>query len=84
MDAFTGMEQKQLKSMKGLSVGFILAPNFTLIALSGFLAVLRQASDVGDKSRQVMCRWTIMQKALVRGLTNLLSIICVENTLILP
>ncbi len=64
MDPFTVMEPKQLKSGKDLSIGFILAPKFTLIALSGFLAVLRQASDVGDKSRQIMCRWTIMQKDL--------------------
>jgi transcriptional regulator GlxA family with amidase domain len=64
MESLTAMETTHLKSGKGLSVGFILAPHFTLIALSGFLAVLRQASDVGDKSRQVLCHWTIMQKDL--------------------
>ena len=31
-----------------------------MIALSGFLEVLRQASDVGDKSKQVRCAWTVM------------------------
>jgi transcriptional regulator GlxA family with amidase domain len=65
MTIFDALEQ----SIKGrqaskLSFGFLLAPDFTMIALSGFLAVLRQASDVGDKSKQVRCSWTIMGKDL--------------------
>lgn len=48
-----------------LSVGFILVPDFTLIAFSGFLAVLRQAADGGDGSRQVYCTWTVMSKSMV-------------------
>lgn len=45
-----------------LSVGFVLVPNFTLIAFSGFLAVLRQAADAeGDRLRHD-CTWTVMSK----------------------
>jgi len=47
-----------------LSVGFILVPEFTLIAFSGFLEVLRQAADEGDRSRQVHCTWTVMSRDL--------------------
>jgi transcriptional regulator GlxA family with amidase domain len=43
-----------------LSVGFLLARNFTLTPLSSFLDVLRLAADEGDSSRQVHCRWTVM------------------------
>lgn len=47
-----------------LSVGFILVSDFTLIAFSGFLEVLRQAADEGDRSRQVNCSWTVMSRDL--------------------
>jgi len=53
-----------MRKNTSLSVGFILVPEFTLIAFSGFLAVLRQAADERDKSRQVNCNWTIMGKDL--------------------
>lgn len=43
-----------------LSVGFILAENFTLSAFSLFVDFLRLASDEGDRSRPVNCRWTVM------------------------
>lgn len=52
------------KDKPRLSVGFILVPNFTLIAFSGFMAVLRHAADDGDRSRQVLCNWTIMAETL--------------------
>jgi transcriptional regulator GlxA family with amidase domain len=45
-----------------LSVGFLLAHNFTLTALSSFLDMLRLAADEGDGSHQVHCRWTVMGK----------------------
>lgn len=43
-----------------LSVGFILARNFTLSAFSLFVDHLRLASDEGDRSRQIACHWQIM------------------------
>ncbi len=52
-----------------LSVGFILADNFTLSAFSLFVDPLRLAADEGDLSRPIMCRWSIManQDAPVRA-----------------
>src|SRR5271168_4386660 len=43
-----------------LSVGFILADNFTLSAFSLFVDQLRLAADEGDRSRQILCRWSVM------------------------
>lgn len=43
-----------------LSVGFIVANAFTLTAFSTFVDALRLASDEGDRSRQIRCRWTVM------------------------
>jgi transcriptional regulator GlxA family with amidase domain len=43
-----------------LSVGFILADNFTLSAFSLFIDFLRLAADEGDRSRRILCRWTVM------------------------
>jgi len=43
-----------------LSVGFILADNFTLSAFSLFVDHLRLAADDGDLSRPILCRWSIM------------------------
>lgn len=43
-----------------LSVGVLVWPEFTLFALAGFIDALRLAGDVGDRSRQLLCRWKIM------------------------
>jgi transcriptional regulator GlxA family with amidase domain len=43
-----------------LKIGFILANNFTLSAFSLFVDALRLASDEGDLSRQLRCRWPVM------------------------
>lgn len=43
-----------------LRVGFVLAHNFTLSALSLFIDVLRLAADEGDRSRPIRCTWTVM------------------------
>ena len=43
-----------------LSVGFILARHFTLTAFANFIDTLRLAADEGDRSRPILCRWTIM------------------------
>jgi transcriptional regulator GlxA family with amidase domain len=43
-----------------LRVGFVLWPDFTMVALAGFIDSLRLAADVGDRSNQVHCSWTVM------------------------
>lgn len=45
-----------------LSIGFVLMPNFTMLALAAFLDTLRLAGDEGDRSRQVDCAWTLMSE----------------------
>jgi len=41
-------------------VGIVLWPEFTLTALAGFVDAMRLAADVGDRSKQVRCRWLVM------------------------
>lgn len=43
-----------------LAVGFVLWPDFTLLALAGFIDSLRLAADVGDRSNQIRCKWAVM------------------------
>lgn len=43
-----------------LRVGFLLVHDFTLTAFSSFVDALRLASDEGDRSRQILCRWSVM------------------------
>jgi transcriptional regulator GlxA family with amidase domain len=43
-----------------LSVGFILQPDFTLVAFSSFVDALRLAGDEGDRSRQLRCGWEVL------------------------
>lgn len=49
-----------LRARPPLSVGFILAESFTLSAFSLFVDFLRLAADEGDRSRRILCRWTVM------------------------
>ena len=43
-----------------LSVAFVLAPDFTLLPLAGFIDAMRHAADEADRSRQIYCRWTCL------------------------
>lgn len=43
-----------------LSVAFILAPHFTLLAFSAFVDTLRLAADDGDRSRPIHCAWSVL------------------------
>jgi len=43
-----------------LNVGFILTKHFTLCAFANFVDVLRLAADEGDRSRPIMCKWTVL------------------------
>lgn len=50
------------RTVRPLRVGFILAKNFTLMAFSNFIDVLRLAADDGDNSRPIRCQWHIMSR----------------------
>lgn len=43
-----------------LSIGIILAENFTLSAFSLFIDPIRLAADESDRSRPIQCRWSIL------------------------
>ncbi len=43
-----------------LRVGFVLTPEFTLLALAGFIESLRHAADEVDRSRQIYCQWSCL------------------------
>lgn len=43
-----------------LSVAFVLAPRFTLLAFSAFVDTLRLAADEGDWSRPIDCDWHVL------------------------
>ncbi|WP_169546411.1 GlxA family transcriptional regulator [Sneathiella aquimaris] len=59
------MQKKQLAQQEvRLSVGFILAKNFTLSAFANFVDVLRLAADDGDGSRPILCRWSILSPTM--------------------
>lgn len=45
---------------KRLSVAFLLADRFTLSAFANFVDVLRLAADEADRSRPIMCEWTVL------------------------
>ena len=47
-----------------MKVGFTLTPDFTLLAFTGFIETLRQAADVGDRSRPIWCSWSVMSHDL--------------------
>lgn len=43
-----------------ISVGFVLAPQFTLLAFAGLIEALRHAADEADRSRQAYCQWRVI------------------------
>ncbi|WP_410217960.1 GlxA family transcriptional regulator [Paracoccus sp. (in: a-proteobacteria)] len=45
---------------KRLRVAFLLADQFTLSAFANFVDVLRLAADEADKSRPILCDWTVL------------------------
>ncbi len=52
--------QRRDETAPSLSVGFLLASNFTLSAFSLFVDHLRLAADDGDRSRPILARWQVM------------------------
>lgn len=47
-----------------LTVGFILTRQFTLCAFANFVDVLRLAADEGDRSRPIMCQWSVLSDTM--------------------
>ncbi|MDP4025369.1 GlxA family transcriptional regulator [Methylobacterium sp. NEAU 140] len=47
-----------------LRVGFVLARRFTLCAFANFVDVLRLAADDGDRSRPILCTWSILSDTM--------------------
>lgn len=47
-----------------LSVGFILAKRFTLCAFANFIDVLRLSADEGDRSRPILCDWSVLSDTM--------------------
>ena len=47
-----------------LSIGFILSKRFTLSAFANFVDVLRLAADEGDRSRPILCEWTVLSNSM--------------------
>lgn len=54
------MRASPSRARSRLSVGFILARRFTLCAFANFVDVLRLAADEGDRSRPILCEWTVL------------------------
>lgn len=48
------------RSEKRLRVAFLLANRFTLSAFANFVDVLRLAADEADRSRPILCEWTVL------------------------
>jgi transcriptional regulator GlxA family with amidase domain len=56
--------QKPRAAGPRLSVGFILARRFTLCAFANFVDVLRLAADEGDRSRPILCAWSVLSDTM--------------------
>ncbi len=66
VDVDMACETLSARPRKGarLSVGLILTRRFTLGALANFVDVLRLSGDEGDRSRQILCEWTILSETM--------------------
>ncbi|WP_235919470.1 GlxA family transcriptional regulator [Aureimonas psammosilenae] len=58
------MPRPRAPSQARLRVGFILARRFTLCAFANFVDVLRLAADEGDRSRPILCEWSILSDTM--------------------
>jgi transcriptional regulator GlxA family with amidase domain len=54
------MPEDKAPPRKRLRVGFLLADRFTLSAFANFVDVLRLAADEADKSRPILCDWSVI------------------------
>lgn len=61
---FRPLRAKKGHTIPRLKVGFVLARRFTLCAFANFVDVLRLAADEGDRSRQILCEWTVLSDTM--------------------
>lgn len=52
------------RAKKRLSVAFLLADRFTLSAFANFVDVLRLAADEADRSRPILCEWSVLSATM--------------------
>lgn len=52
------------RAKKRLSVAFLLADRFTLSAFANFVDVLRLAADEADRSRPILCEWSVLSATI--------------------
>ena len=62
--AISARAQRPRPAGPRLSVGFILARRFTLCAFANFVDVLRLAADEGDRSRPILCDWSVLSDTM--------------------
>ncbi|WP_238367250.1 GlxA family transcriptional regulator [Mesobacterium pallidum] len=62
-----------------LRVAFLLADRFTLTAFASFVDVLRLAADDDDRSRPILCDWTVLGETL-DGVTSSCGVKVEPNT----
>lgn len=58
------MPETPAPRQKRLRVAFLLADQFTLSAFANFVDVLRLAADEADKSRPILCDWTVLSDTM--------------------
>ncbi|RPE64792.1 transcriptional regulator GlxA family with amidase domain [Pacificibacter maritimus] len=66
-DRILGVKPRRIRQRPNgqrLSVGFILTKRFTLCAFANFVDVLRLAADEGDRSRPILCNWTVLSDTM--------------------
>ena len=54
------VRRRAAASKPELRIGIVLWPGFPLLSLAGLSDALRHASDLGDRSRQVRCTWSVL------------------------
>ena len=58
------VNDRRTASAARISIGFVLAPNFTMLPFSGFVDTLRLAADEDDRSRPIHCAWSVVSPDL--------------------
>lgn len=60
--SFLGPRKPRQTAQPLLRVGIAPTPDFTLLALSNFVEVLRHSADESDFSRQIYCSWSFLSQ----------------------
>lgn len=60
LDAESRARSRRLANRPELRIGIVLWPTFPLLSLAGLSDALRHAADMGDRSHQVHCSWSVL------------------------